>query len=109
MKAVLQKVRPVKPETVINQISKEIRKRRAKADIKLVERAFELASRVHEGQLSKSGDPFITHPLGVAMILAEIGLDEATVAAAFGGMRPAHALGYVSCCSQHRSPACEPY
>jgi GTP diphosphokinase / guanosine-3',5'-bis(diphosphate) 3'-diphosphatase len=82
VKAVLKKVRPVRPEPALDNLLKEVRKRRPKADLKLVERAYELASKAHQGQVRKSGDQFITHPLGVAAILAEIGLDEATVAAA---------------------------
>ena len=45
-------------------------------------RAFETASAKHEGQLRKSGDHYITHPVAVAEILAELGLDQATIIAA---------------------------
>ena len=84
VKAVLKKVRPTRgPATPeLDALIKEVRNRRPKADIKLIERAFELAERSHQGQLRKSGDPFISHPLGVAQILAELGLDDRTVAAA---------------------------
>ncbi|HYY45000.1 MAG TPA: RelA/SpoT family protein, partial [Actinomycetota bacterium] len=61
---------------------REVRARRARPDSRLIERAFDVAERSHAGQTRKSGDPFINHPLGVAQILAEIGLDESTVAAA---------------------------
>src|SRR5690606_36876321 len=53
-----------------------------RADLTLVERAFEVADRAHEGQLRKSGDPYITHPVAVATILAELGFDGSTLAAA---------------------------
>jgi GTP diphosphokinase / guanosine-3',5'-bis(diphosphate) 3'-diphosphatase len=83
VKAVFKKVRPSKsPETELDQILKEVRSRRPKADVKMIERAFEKADAAHAGQLRKSGDPFISHPLGVAMILAGLGLDETTIAAA---------------------------
>ncbi|MGH2730044.1 MAG: RelA/SpoT family protein [Actinomycetota bacterium] len=83
MKAVLKKVRtPRVAIPALDALLKEMRSRRPKADTKLIERAFELADRAHEGQLRKSGDPFITHPLGVATVLAQLGLDETTVAAA---------------------------
>ena len=83
VKAVLKKVRPSRsPETELDQILKEVRSRRPKADVKMIERAFERADAAHAGQLRKSGDPFISHPLGVAMILAGLGLDETTIAAA---------------------------
>jgi GTP pyrophosphokinase len=84
MKAVLKKVRPARgsgtPE--LEALLKEVRTRRPKADIKVIERSYEIAERSHHGQLRKSGEPFISHPLGVALVLAELGLDERTVAAA---------------------------
>ncbi|MBI5960537.1 MAG: bifunctional (p)ppGpp synthetase/guanosine-3',5'-bis(diphosphate) 3'-pyrophosphohydrolase, partial [Chloroflexi bacterium] len=48
----------------------------------LIERAFERASLAHQGQQRKSGQPYITHCLAVAQILADMGLDATTVAAA---------------------------
>jgi GTP pyrophosphokinase len=51
-------------------------------DVSIVERAFVAAENAHRGQLRKSGDPYITHPVAVAEILAEFGLDPATIAAA---------------------------
>ena len=47
-----------------------------------IRRAFEIAERAHEGQLRKSGEKYITHPVAVAEILAELGLDKATIIAA---------------------------
>jgi GTP diphosphokinase / guanosine-3',5'-bis(diphosphate) 3'-diphosphatase len=47
-----------------------------------IERAYAVAARVHAGQLRKSGDPFITHPITVATIVAEIGMDPETICAA---------------------------
>ena len=47
-----------------------------------IRRAYEIAGRAHEGQLRKSGEKYITHPVAVAEILAEIGLDKATIIAA---------------------------
>ena len=44
--------------------------------------AFDLASLKHRGQMRKSGDPYITHPVAVAVILAELGLDQPTIIAA---------------------------
>lgn len=83
MKAVLKKVRPPRAEaTGIDALIREVRRRRPKADVKVLEKAFELASRAHDGQTRRSGDPFITHPLNVALILAQLGLDERTVSSA---------------------------
>ena len=52
------------------------------ASIDELERAFETAKSAHEGQLRKSGEEYITHPVAVAEILADIGLDLATIIAA---------------------------
>lgn len=48
----------------------------------LVIRAYEVAQQTHAGQFRLSGDPFITHPITVALILADYGLDAETIAAA---------------------------
>lgn len=45
-------------------------------------RAYEVAEAAHEGQVRKTGDPYITHPIAVAEMLADYGLDEPTLAAA---------------------------
>ena len=44
-----------------------------------IEKAYEVAERLHEGQVRKSGEPYLIHPLNVAYILAELGMDEATI------------------------------
>jgi GTP pyrophosphokinase len=84
VKAVLKKVRSPRSDALapFDALLREVKSRRPKADTRMLERAFELASNAHAGQMRKSGDPFITHPLGVATILAELGLDGETVAAA---------------------------
>ncbi|MDQ1653430.1 MAG: diphosphokinase / guanosine-3,5-bis(diphosphate) 3-diphosphatase, partial [Cryptosporangiaceae bacterium] len=53
-----------------------------KADVRLLQKAYEVAEQFHRGQLRKSGDPYITHPLAVATILAELGMDTTTLSAA---------------------------
>ncbi|MBT0995010.1 bifunctional (p)ppGpp synthetase/guanosine-3',5'-bis(diphosphate) 3'-pyrophosphohydrolase [Cellulomonas sp. DKR-3] len=53
-----------------------------KADLTTVERAYVVAERAHRGQLRKSGDPYITHPVAVATILAELGMTPSTLVAA---------------------------
>jgi GTP pyrophosphokinase len=53
-----------------------------KAQTDLVERAYAVAARVHQGQERKNGEPYITHPVAVATILAELGLTPSTLAAA---------------------------
>lgn len=52
-----------------------------KADVKLLERAYQVATIAHEGQFRLSGEPFIIHPLWVAYILAELKLDTETIIA----------------------------
>ena len=50
--------------------------------VALVKAAYEFASRAHEGQVRKTGEPYLEHPLNTAMILAEFHLDAETLAAA---------------------------
>jgi GTP pyrophosphokinase len=66
----------------IDTIAKRLRKSASRSEIALLERAYETAERAHEGQQRKSGDPYITHPVAVAEILAELGLDVPTLIAA---------------------------
>ncbi len=53
-----------------------------KADLALLQRAYDVAEAAHSGQKRKSGDPYITHPLAVATILAGLGMDTTTLVAA---------------------------
>ena len=59
-----------------------VRQSHPKADLSVIERAYDVAERAHRGQVRKSGDPYITHPLAVATILAELGMTPVTLAAA---------------------------
>ena len=67
---------------MLTPVATRVRELNPKADLSVVERAFEQAKSAHEGQLRKSGDPYITHPVAVAEILADLGLDPSTLAAA---------------------------
>ena len=69
---------PAKPDGLIARI----RAYDPDADIALVQAAFDLAERAHAGQKRDNGDPYITHPLAVADILAGYRLDMATIATA---------------------------
>src|SRR5215470_4585551 len=51
-------------------------------DRQLIERAYRRASSAHEGQLRKSGEPYMVHPVAVAQILSELKLDAAAISAA---------------------------
>src|SRR3974390_1144646 len=60
----------------------ELTAQRGDVGVELVTRAFHFAAAAHEGQQRRSGEPFITHPVGVAKICVELRLDEETIAAA---------------------------
>jgi guanosine-3',5'-bis(diphosphate) 3'-pyrophosphohydrolase len=67
---------------VLEPLFRAVRANHPKADLALLERAYLVAEKFHAGQSRKSGDPFITHPLAVATILADIGMTEPTLMAA---------------------------
>src|SRR5437660_7367531 len=58
------------------------RSHQPRADTDLIVKAYQVARAAHEGQVRRSGDPYIQHPLAVATILAELGLDDITISAA---------------------------
>ena len=57
----------------------EITKINKNYDTDLIGRAFDTAKALHDGQLRKSGEPYLIHPIAVAKILAELGMDEETI------------------------------
>ncbi|HET8716144.1 MAG TPA: bifunctional (p)ppGpp synthetase/guanosine-3',5'-bis(diphosphate) 3'-pyrophosphohydrolase, partial [Nocardioidaceae bacterium] len=67
---------------VLEPLFRVLRANHPKADLALIQRAYQTAERMHGTQTRKSGDPYITHPLAVATILAEIGMTEPTLCAA---------------------------
>src|SRR3954451_23165967 len=69
-----------KPE--LEPLFRSIRVNHPKADLGLIERAYRTAEGLHGTQMRKSGDPYITHPLAVTTILADIGMTEPTLVAA---------------------------
>jgi GTP pyrophosphokinase len=71
---------PVKP--VLEPLLAIHRRAHPKVDARLLQRGYDRAEECHRGQLRKSGDPYITHPLAVATILAELGMDTTTLVAA---------------------------
>ncbi|MBI5160461.1 MAG: bifunctional (p)ppGpp synthetase/guanosine-3',5'-bis(diphosphate) 3'-pyrophosphohydrolase [Micrococcales bacterium] len=66
----------------VDLLIRTIRTHHPKADVALVQRAHAAAARAHDGQLRRSGEPYITHPVAVAQILADLGLGPKTIAAA---------------------------
>jgi GTP pyrophosphokinase len=69
-------------EELLEGLLAELAAQRVDVDAELVTRAFRFAAAAHEGQQRRSGEPFITHPVGVASICAGLRLDEQTIAAA---------------------------
>ncbi|MBK9475856.1 MAG: bifunctional (p)ppGpp synthetase/guanosine-3',5'-bis(diphosphate) 3'-pyrophosphohydrolase [Tetrasphaera sp.] len=67
---------------VLEPLLQIVRTTHPKADTSLIVRAYEAAERAHAGQVRKSGDPYITHPLAVTTILAGLGMTPTTLAAA---------------------------
>ena len=55
-------------------------------DIELIGHAYDVAEEMHRGQLSKSGEPYLIHPMAVAEILADLGMDEETIVAGLFSM-----------------------
>src|ERR1044072_9149437 len=64
------------------ELLSEVEEYNPEVDRDLLERAYRFACEAHEGQQRRSGEDFVLHPIGVAKILAELGTDEATLAAA---------------------------
>jgi len=64
------------------ELIRTVRQNHPKGDSGLIERAYKTAEKHHEGQKRKSGEDYITHPLAVARILADLGSGPATIAAA---------------------------
>jgi len=72
-----------RPQTpVLEPLFRVVRANHPKADLSILERAYRAAELHHRGQTRSSGDAYITHPLAVATILAELGMTETTLCAA---------------------------
>ena len=73
--------RPVEG-TGIADVIRSAKASHPKLDFSVVERAYQVAEKAHQGQTRKSGDPYITHPVAVAQLLADLGIGPAGLAAA---------------------------
>lgn len=71
----------ISPETLYQELIMSVKKYHPSADISLIEKAYQVASDSHKGQVRKSGEPYIIHPLCVAIILADLELDKETIVA----------------------------
>jgi GTP pyrophosphokinase len=78
----LTATKPGAMPAVIEPLAKTIRAAHPKADLRIVQKAYETAEQAHADQKRRSGEPYITHPLAVATILAELGMDATTLVAA---------------------------
>ncbi|HEX8936135.1 MAG TPA: RelA/SpoT family protein, partial [Pseudonocardiaceae bacterium] len=74
--------RPGPVRQVLEPLAAVHRELHPKADLALLQRAYDVAEEKHSHQKRKSGDPYITHPLAVSTILAELGMDTTTLVAA---------------------------
>ncbi|MCR5031385.1 MAG: bifunctional (p)ppGpp synthetase/guanosine-3',5'-bis(diphosphate) 3'-pyrophosphohydrolase [Lachnospiraceae bacterium] len=69
------------PEELYNELIEKVRRYHPSDDISLIEKAYQVAHDAHKDQVRKSGEPYIIHPLCVAIILAELEMDKETIAA----------------------------
>ena len=69
------------PMDLYHGLIQRVKKYHPSGDISLIEKAFNIAGEAHKNQFRKSGEPYIIHPLSVAMILAELELDKETIVA----------------------------
>ncbi len=67
------------PDELYRMLIGRIRKYHPSTDVSMVEKAYRIAKNAHEGQLRKSGEPYIIHPLWVAIILADLEMDKETI------------------------------
>ncbi|QIM18538.1 bifunctional (p)ppGpp synthetase/guanosine-3',5'-bis(diphosphate) 3'-pyrophosphohydrolase [Leucobacter coleopterorum] len=66
----------------VDQLIRTVRGNYPRADLSIIERAYTVAERSHRGQKRRSGEPYITHPIAVAQILADLGIAPVAIAAA---------------------------
>ena len=69
------------PEVLYDELIASVRKYHPSTDITQIEKAYRIAYEAHDGQVRKSGEPYIIHPLCVAIILADLELDKETIVA----------------------------
>lgn len=70
------------PVGAVDRLIKTARMHHPKSDVSIIERAYATAEIAHRGQKRRSGEPYITHPVAVAQILADLGIGPKTLAAA---------------------------
>ena len=96
--------RPGAVKPVLEPLAAVHRQLHPNADLALLQQAYDVAEERHAGQKRKSGDPYITHPLAVATILAELGMDTTTLVAA----RRSPVAPCTRCCAAERISTTRP-
>ena len=71
----------VNPDDLYQELIQRVRKYHPSDDISMIEKAYRVAREAHKNQFRKSGEPYIIHPLNVAIILADLELDKETIVA----------------------------
>ncbi len=71
----------VNPDTLYQELISRVHKYHPSDDISMIEKAYGIAKEAHKEQVRKSGEPYIIHPLNVAIILADLELDKETIVA----------------------------
>ena len=71
----------VNPDELYQELIRCVQKYHPSDDISMIEKAYKVASEAHKNQFRKSGEPYIIHPLNVAIILADLKLDKETIVA----------------------------
>ncbi len=69
----------IPPEKLYEELIGKVKKYHPSADISLIEKAYQVADHAHKGQMRKSGEPYIIHPICVAIILADLELDKESI------------------------------
>lgn len=69
------------PEVLYEKLIKTVKEYHPSTDLEMIEKAYRIAYKAHEGQKRKSGEPYIIHPICVSIILAELELDKETIVA----------------------------
>ncbi|WP_238881660.1 HD domain-containing protein [Clostridium sp. YIM B02551] len=71
----------IEPNVLYDKLINTVIKNKLFKDISMLDKAYNVALNAHEGQFRKSGEPYIVHPLSVAIILSEMGAEETTIIA----------------------------
>ena len=69
------------PQILYEKLMKTVKEYHPSTDLEMIEKAYRIAYKAHEGQKRKSGEPYIIHPICVSIILAELELDKETIVA----------------------------